>query len=696
LRHIESSVSLIRDTDGTPIGFRGIVRDVTPRKRSEMALRALAESSVAPEEDIFRFLVRQLAVSQQVRYAMLARVATDGTETATTLAVWQHDDFGPNFRYDLAGTPCEKVVGQGACFYPRQIQPRFPRDTLLVKMGAESYWGTPLKGSAGNVLGVLAMLDDRPMKKHPETHALLQVFAARAGAELERQQAEAERERLVSAIEQSGEMVVITERDGTMRFVNRAFTAITGYTRDEALGHNPRILKSGHQDQAFYKDLWQTLLSGQRWTGRLDNRRKDGTLYTAECAISPVKTADGAIAHFIWIARDISEHLVLEKRLAMAQKMEAIGALSAGIAHDFNNILFPILGRAEMLLDDLDAGSPHHEDAAEIYKAARRAGDLVNQILSFSRQTEQKRVAVEMHTVFKEVLKMVRATIPANIKITTDFEPDCGNVLADPTHLHQIAMNLITNAYHAVASEGGAIKITLKGLSPADPDLPGTLPADVAYARLSVTDTGHGIAPDVLDKIFDPFFSTKAPGRGTGLGLAVVLGIVKEYGGDIRVISRVGHGSAFHVYLPLVDAIEEAAPADRKGMQIRGNERILLIDDEVSIVRLETQMLERFGYQVRGLSDPLEALALFQSDPTAFDVVITDMAMPRMTGQRLAVEIQALRPDLPVILCTGFSETIDQQPSGANGIQGYLMKPVVMQALAGMVRQVLDKAPKGK
>jgi CheY-like chemotaxis protein len=182
--------------------------------------------------------------------------------------------------------------------------------------------------------------------------------------------------------------------------------------------------------------------------------------------------------------------------------------------------------------------------------------------------------------------------------------------------------------------------------------------------------------------------------RGTGLRLAVVLGIVNEYGGDIQVIGRVGHGSVFHVYLPLVDATEEAAPADRKDMQKRGDERILLIDDEVAIVRLETQMLERFVYQVRGLSDPLEALALFQSDPTAFDVVITDMAMPHMTGQRLAVEFHKLRPDLPVILCTGFSETIDQQPSGASGIQGYLMKPVVMQALAGMVRQVLDKAPK--
>ncbi|MCJ8500356.1 PAS domain S-box protein [Desulfatitalea alkaliphila] len=691
-KHIESSVSLIHDDNGAPIGFRGIVRDVTDRKRSEAVLRALAASSSASGEDIFRFLVKQLASLQKVRCVLLGRLVAEGVETVHTLAVWQTDGFDPNFNYDLAGTPCEHVVGQGTCFYPRRVQDRFPDDTLLAEMGAESYWGTPLKDSSGKVLGLLALLDDQPMDEDSETLALLQVFAMRAGAELERQKAEAERELLMTAVDQSGEMVVITERDGTIRFVNPSFSAITGYASDEALGQNPRILKSGHHDPLFYAELWETILDGRRWSGRLINRRKDGTLYTADCAISPVRAADGTIAYFIWIARDVTDHLALEKRLTIAQKMEAIGALSAGIAHDFNNILFPILGRAEMLLDEFDSGSRHHEDVAEIYKAARRAGELVSQILSFSRQAELKHEVVRIQAVLKEVLKMVRATIPANIKIITDFEPDCGNVLANPTHLHQIVLNLITNAYQAMPpEEGGAITIATKVLCPTDPEKPDTLSVDEAYVRLSVSDTGHGIASDTLGRIFDPFFTTKVPGSGTGLGLAVVSGIVKEYGGDIQVVSQVGHGTTFHVYLQLVAGSEETMPDISRGGRILGSGRILLVDDEVSIVRLLTQMLERLGYDVRGLADPLEAWARFRSDPRAFDLVITDMAMPGMTGTQLAGMLHSVRPDLPVILCTGFSEAVDAQSCEVHGIQGFLMKPVAMRALSGMVRRVLDE-----
>jgi CheY-like chemotaxis protein len=343
-------------------------------------------------------------------------------------------------------------------------------------------------------------------------------------------------------------------------------------------------------------------------------------------------------------------------------------------------------------LEDLPEGGLDRENVNEILMAARRAGDLVNQILSFSRQSEHKRIPLRIQQVLKEVGKLVRATIPTNIEIHQSLQEECGPVLADPTNVHQIAMNLITNAYHAVEHNGGAITVGLQQTLLDAADVAGTPLRQGPHALLTVSDTGHGIPAEVLPRIFDPYFTTKAQGKGTGLGLSVVYGIVREHGGDIRVYSEVGQGTSVKVYLPLIPRDMAAGPPSPAIPLPTGTERILLVDDEEPIVRMETQILERLGYRVTPRTSSVEALAAFQANPAGFDLVITDMAMPNMTGAQMARKLVAIRADIPVILCTGFSEQMAIANAGPAVIKGVLMKPLVRSDLAAEIRRVLDGA----
>jgi signal transduction histidine kinase len=382
----------------------------------------------------------------------------------------------------------------------------------------------------------------------------------------------------------------------------------------------------------------------------------------------------------------------MKTRLIQAQKLESIGSLASGIAHDFNNLLFPIVGLSETMLDDFPPGSPQYKDVQQIFKAGKRGRELVQQILSFSRQSRYQLIPVHVQKILKEAFKLCRATIPADIPITRDIQTDCRPVMADPTQIHQIVMNLITNAFHAVEPAGGTISIRLKEIfySQADASAAHDLASGV-YIMLSVSDTGTGIDPAIMDKIFDPYFTTKEKGRGTGLGLATVYGIVKAHGGDIRVDSEVREGSCFHVYLPVLETSDPPETEMQPRPLPTGTEHILLVDDEVSVVHLEKQMLERLGYRTTSFTDSRDALAAFETAPSRFDLVITDMHMPNLTGLQLAEKMIAVKPGLPVILCTGFSERINREEIGVMGIRDLLMKPVGMMDLAHKVREMLDE-----
>jgi len=381
-----------------------------------------------------------------------------------------------------------------------------------------------------------------------------------------------------------------------------------------------------------------------------------------------------------------------ENQLQQVMKLQAIGTLAGGIAHDFNNILFPIVGYTELTMDEIPQNSQAQKNLAEVLKAADRAKELVQQILTFSRQNGQERKPLKVQTLIKETLKLLRATIPSSIEIHRSVDEDCGPVKGDPTQIHQVIMNLCTNAYHALQETGGRLEVSLKETNLSYEQSLERMGMGVGrYLDLTVKDNGHGMTPQVLERIFEPYYTTKEQGKGTGLGLSVIHGIIKNHGGDISVGSQPGIGSTFSVYLPVIDDIDlEIEPVETATSATNGNERILLIDDEEQIIDIERRILERLGYKVTSKTDSEEALEEFSARPGGFDLVITDMTMPKITGDRLARRLMDINPQIPVILCTGFNEAITEEKALAMGIDKFVMKPIIKNELAYAIRAVLD------
>ena len=483
-------------------------------------------------------------------------------------------------------------------------------------------------------------------------------------------------------------------KEGKFLRWNKNFEKVLGYTAVEIRTMQPRDFFPVEEQGIVEERIGEAFTDGDSFVeANLLSKSGTKTLYYLTGVRVKVKGTHCQVG----VGIDISDRKRAERdreklhaQLQQSQKMESIGNLAGGIAHDFNNLLFPIIGMSEMLLEDLPEDSPEHENAQDIFHAGRRAATLVNQILAFSRQSEHKMVPVRVQNVLKELLKLSRSTIPANIDIQQNIQQNCGLILADPTQIHQVAMNLITNAFHAVEEKNGTINIELKEITLQDNELPDSALQSGQYVKLSVSDNGIGMSQNISHNIFEPYFTTKKQGKGTGLGLAVVYGILTEYKGDIKVYSEVGKGTTFEVHLPLMNKSAEAISTETVIDEQKGTERLLLVDDEESVVRLEKQMLERLGYTVSAFSYSLEALEAFKSNPDSYDLVISDMTMPNMTGDQLALELMSVRPDIPVIICTGYSERINKEQSEANKVKGFLIKPVVKSEMAQMVRKVLD------
>jgi PAS domain S-box-containing protein len=512
----------------------------------------------------------------------------------------------------------------------------------------------------------------------------------------ERRRVEGEHVKLATAIEQAAESIIITDKNGGIEYVNPAFERVSGFGRAELRGQNFRILKSDKHDDAFYHQMWKDISSGKMWTGRLSNTVRDGSLLEFETSISPIRNGSGAIINFVSVNRDVTREVRLQEQLRQAQKMEAIGTLAGGIAHDFNNILSIIMGYTQMAMFGIAERAQIRGYLEDILKASNRAADLVRQILTFSRQTRQEFRPMEVCHIVKEVVKMLRASLPSTIEIKHNVA-DESMVLADPTQIHQVLMNLCTNGAHAMHPKGGVLEVSLLDTHLTADFValhPGASPGK--YIRLSVTDTGCGMDSQTLERIFEPYFTTKRQGEGTGLGLAVVHGIVKDHGGIITVYSELGVGTTFTVFLPKFEsraALEKEDMVDFSG----GNERILLVDDETMLCNITMRMLEHLGYTVTARTSGIEALEVFSRKPDAFDLVLTDVTMPKMTGIELGMEILAIRPGIPIILCTGFSDLVTPERVKALGVRELLMKPLVMSDLASALRQVLgDNKPKGK
>jgi len=398
------------------------------------------------------------------------------------------------------------------------------------------------------------------------------------------------------------------------------------------------------------------------------------------------------------VIRDITEDkragkekIQLETQLKQAQKMESIGTLAGGIAHDFNNIMAIILGNTELALDDVPKWNSAHSSLEEIKKASLRAKNIVKQLLSFSRKTDQKLQPIQITSVIKDALKFLRSTIPTTINIHRDIQTTEETILADPTQINQIIMNLCINASQAMEQTGGDLNVTVAKVildNNSAKEYPDLKSGD--HVKIIVSDTGPGIDPEIIDQIFDPYFTTKDVGKGSGMGLAVVHGIVKNHNGAISVNSRLGKGTKFIIFFPITtekSMVERKTTKDIPG----GNETILFVDDEISIVKMVKRMFERFGYKIETATTPEEALGKFSLNPDHFDLVITDMTMPQMTGVKLSEKLMDIRKDIPIIVCTGHSTLVDEEKAKELGLAAYVMKPINMQETAQTIRKILDK-----
>ena len=497
----------------------------------------------------------------------------------------------------------------------------------------------------------------------------------------------------LSALTAVANAIVITDRRGCIEWVNPAFSRLTGYSVAEAVGSHPALLKSGEHPDSFYANLWATILTGNVWHGELINRRKDGQFYTEDMTITPVRAADGEIAHFVAVKQDVTEQRQLERRMQQAQKLEAIGTLAGGIAHDFNNILAAMYGYAYLLQQDTEGNAAAQENIGEILKATGRAKDLVQQILTFSRQREQKPQLIQLELVVKEAIKFLRASLPAQIQIDMRVGSDVPAVLADPTQIYQVAVNLATNALYAMEGRAGKLSVTVENFVPdrkflqSHPELQA-----ISHVRLTVADTGNGMDAQTLGRIFEPFFTTKPLGKGTGLGLSVVHGIVQAHHGCITVQSELGRGTTFELYFPGQEAGHAVAVMADAEVPAGSGQRILLLDDEPALASALQRLLQRLNYRVITHNHARASVAWCRENPGAMDLVITDLTMPEINGLEVARALRALRPDLPIILTSGFSADLNPKDLAEAGICELLEKPISRAGLAAAVQRALAGA----
>ncbi|MBU1193631.1 MAG: PAS domain S-box protein [Proteobacteria bacterium] len=470
---------------------------------------------------------------------------------------------------------------------------------------------------------------------------------------------------------------------------------LSGYTREELIGKNILKYHVESDDEKTSPDRIFAMLAQGRTARDIEIKfkNKNNQHIWISLSLDTVRDKQGKIVEIRAMAIDISERKSLEKQLLYAQKMEAIGTLAGGIAHDFNNILSPISGYSEMLLMETGDEDPKKREHLQIiYDCAMYAKGLVNQMLTFSKQKDNELKLLQPHIFVEDALALAKSFLPATIEVRTRINSDCGLIMVDPVQVHQVVMNLISNAYHAMEENGGVLEVCLDEATIKEDNLifpisPGS------YIYLKISDTGPGMSAAVMERIFDPFFTTKKEGKGSGIGLSVVHGIIQSHKGYITVSSQEGQGSTFEVYLPVYtgnDKPEEKIKEDRPIQ--KGTEHILLVDDDKKVAFMVQHMLEKLGYHVTCHLDSPGAAEAFAKAPDAFDLVVTDLTMPDLTGYQLAQKLTEIRSDIPIILCTGFGEHINKKQYGLQGIKGFLNKPVSVKDVSRLIRDILDGA----
>ncbi len=507
----------------------------------------------------------------------------------------------------------------------------------------------------------------------------------------ERKRATRELQLLHAALQATPEGVIVTDTQGRIEWANAAFTGMTGYTLAEVQGATPRLLRSGQHDEAFYRELWGTISRGEDWSGDLQNRRKDGTLYYEHMTIAPVRNSAGEITNFVAVKEDITNERRLEQQAARSQRLESVGMLASGIAHDLNNVLTPIMLAVELLrTEGLSASAASRLDL--VGQAAQRGAGIVKQVLTFARGVEGERTIVQPRYLLKEMAQLAEETFPRSIEIEVENGRDVPTIRGDITQLHQVLLNLAVNARDAMP-RGGRLSFGVRAVE-VDADRARALAPFTAgrYVEITVSDTGTGMTEEVLEHMFEPFFTTKPRGKGTGLGLSTVYGIVRSHGGKVEVDTALGRGTTFRILLPeAVEKSEPRAPVPAGRVLEGGGRRVLIVDDEEPIRVVLTQMLRRHGFDPVPAADGVEALRIFGQRPAAYHAAIVDLMMPRMHGTEVIRELRALLPTLRIVYSSGFAGGDEMTEAmvelAADQANAFLPKPFLEDELLAALRE---------
>jgi PAS domain S-box-containing protein len=688
-----------RDSQGRICGLVGIGHDITERKRAEGALR---QGEVRLER-INRCLLelgpnfdsninRLTALCGELLGATCALYNRLQGDLLCSQGQWQTP---PGFKSEDAPTGhiCYDVIRNNR--EDAVVITNLPRtsyaesDPNVRAYGLQTYMGCAVK-CEGKAVGSLCVVYGTDYQPTDDDRRILGIIASAIGNEDTRKQAEAELNRLMTAIEQTPESVVITDTEGRILYVNPVFERVTGYSRAEVIGQNPRLLKSNRQDSAFYRQLWGKISAGEVWRGRFINKKKDGTLFTEDAVIAPVRDEKGAVTNHIAIKRDISHELELEVQYRQTQKIDSIGRLAGGVAHDFNNILAVICGHTDLALAQLSPDAPLRSNLECIQESADHAANLTRQLLAFGRGQVIEPRRINLNELIVNLNKMLRRLIGEDIKLVTQTAPDLGQIKADPGQIEQVLLNLVVNARDAMP-DGGTLTIRTDNVTLDEDYARSHLISPGDYVMVSVSDTGVGMTDEVKQHIFEPFFTTKEQGKGTGLGLATCFGIIQQSNGHIHSDSQVDKGTQFKIYLPRVQGVEEFISSREVPVSLpQGTETILLAEDEPSLRQLMARVLRTQGYTVLEAADGHEALTLAQANGAKIQLLLTDVIMPGLSGKTLAEWLGQVNPAVRVLFISGYINNNAVRDAMSRPGTFFLQKPFNPLDLAEKVREAIE------
>lgn len=636
--------------------------------RRDMAARRQAEEALRQSEEKYRSVVER--ATDGIVVLQDGKVAYANTSLAR-----------------LAGRPVAEIIGKP--FEQFIHPPELPkvRESYRLRMAGQAVpavYETVLVAPDGKLLYAELNAGIIPYEGKPADLVFIRDISDRKTSDLERT-------RLAMAVVQTADAVIITDTAGTIQYVNPAFERITGYSRAEVIGKNPRLLKSGKQDPALYQNMWAALAQGEVWRGRFQDRRKDGSPFTCDAIITPTRDENGHVVNYVSVQRDVTRELQMEEQYLQAQKMESIGRLAGGIAHDFNNIMTAILGFGSMVLDQLGENHPLQHAVEQIVSAGERATNLTRQLLTFSRRQMTEVRILDLNAVVTEMYQLLRRALGEDVELITLLEENPASIKADAGLLQQVIMNLAINARDAMPRGGQLTIQTSRVILDERFCRPRVNVQPGDYVLLSVRDTGCGMTKEVLDHAFEPFFTTKPKGKGTGLGLATVYGIVRQCGGHIELESEPGSGTEVKVWLPRVPTPEEAVPVELEERPERGRETILVVEDEEIVRDLTVRLLKSLGYKVLEASNGKEALGLVEQYKSPIHLVLTDVVMPQMSGPELAERLQKIRPSARLLYTSGFTESAVFERGVTPGKVRLIQKPYSREILAQRVRETLDE-----